>query len=151
MSGVLRSLFLVGVLLVHSRVASAQTFATTMVPTPPSTASGQGILTLGQDHTLSFDITISGLHGGEIEASLHGPAPAGSETPVLFRLPLGDSKIGRVGPLTSSQVEDLEAGLWYVRIHSSHHPDGEIQGQIRGALAVESDSWGSVKARYRGR
>jgi len=37
-----------------------------------------------------------------------------------------------VGPAYSiaNQISDLEGGLWYINIHSSVFPNGEIRGQI---------------------
>jgi len=155
MSSSLRCLFIAAMLLpACAGVATAQVFTTTMtpdqvVPPAPSTASGRGTLALEPNRMLSFDIMIAGLHGSETEASIHGPAPAGANAQVVFRLPLGDTKSGRVGPLTAAQVTELERGLWYVSIHTSHHGSGEIRGQIRGPVGVEPDTWGRVKAQYR--
>ncbi len=154
MSDTLRSWILAGTLLASAVPASAQEFTVSMtpeqvVPPTPSTASGQGTLRLEAGNMLSFAITLSGLHGSETGASVHGPAPAGANAGVLFSLPLGNSMTGKLGPLAPQQLADLEAGLWYIAIHSSHHPSGEIRGQIRNALAVEALGWGSVKRQYR--
>jgi hypothetical protein len=151
-----RSLMLACMLLARAGTAFSQSFATTItpeqvVPPTPSTATGQGTLALGAGNMLSFEITIAGLHGAETEASIHGPAPAGSNVGSLFFLPLGNSKTGSVGPLTAAQVADLQAGLWYVMIHTTHHGSGEIRGQIRGTLGVEPGTWGRIKELYSGR
>lgn len=155
MSAPLRSLFLAAMLLTACGGAAAGQVFTTLitpdqvVPPAPSTAWGRGSLTLDANNMLSFDITITGLHGSETEASIHAPAPAGANAGVVFRLPLGNTKSGRVGPLTAAQIAELEGGLWYVSIHTSHHASGEIRGQIRDPLGVEPDTWGRVKAQYR--
>jgi hypothetical protein len=44
-------------------------------------------------------------------------------------LPLG-SPSGLVAVLTQAQVNDLMAGLWYVNVHSTVFPAGEIRGQL---------------------
>ncbi len=33
--------------------------------------------------------------------------------------------------LTDAQIADLEAGKWYVNLHTAAHPAGEIRGQVR--------------------
>ncbi|MDB5871314.1 MAG: hypothetical protein JWQ07_756, partial [Ramlibacter sp.] len=33
--------------------------------------------------------------------------------------------------VTPAQAADLMAGLWYVNIHSTQFPGGEIRGQLR--------------------
>ncbi len=154
MSDTLRSWILAGTLIASAVPVSAQVFTVSMtpeqvVPPTPSTASGQGTLRLEAGNMLSFDITLGGLHGSETGAAVHGAAPAGANAGVLFGLPLGNSKTGRLGPLTPQQLADLEAGSWYIAIHSSHHPNGEIRGQIRSALAVETLAWEAVKRLYR--
>ena len=156
MSSTLRSLMLAGMLFACAAAASAQSLATSItpeqvVPPAPSTASGQGTFTLDVANMLSFEITIAGLHGAETQASIHGPAPAGANAGSLFLLPLGNSKTGSVGPLTAAQVADLQAGLWYVMIHTTHHGSGEIRGQIRGPLTVAPGTWGQMKGLYRDR
>ena len=156
MASALRSLTLAGLLLAQASAASGEVFLTTItpeqvVPPTPSTASGQGTFTLDAGNMLSFEITIAGLHGGETEASIHGPAPAGTNASPLLSLPLGNTKTGSLGPLTPAQVANLQAGLWYVLIHTTHHGSGEIRGQIRSPLAVEPGTWGRMKELYRGR
>lgn len=117
-------------------------------PPTPSTATGAGRLRLDAVRMLAFEIAFEGLHGAETAASIHGPARPGASAGVLFALPLGNRKSGTLGPLDSAQVADLDAGLWYVCIHSTHHPGGEIRGQILLAVSVAPDTWGGVKRRF---
>lgn len=156
MTSTLRPLMVAGMLLACAAAASAQSLATSItpeqvVPPTPSTASDQGTFTLDAANMVSFEIMIAGLHGVETQVSIHGPAPAGANAGSLFPLPLGYSKAGSVGPLTAAQVADLQAGLWYVMIHTTHHRSGEIRGQIRAPLAVVPGTWGQMKGLYRGR
>ena len=44
-------------------------------------------------------------------------------------LPLGSPKSGSA-TLEPEQVSQLLAGLWYINIHSTHSPGGEIRGQV---------------------
>ena len=150
----MRSLFVAALVLAPVGAASEQVFTTTMTPgqvVPPtsSTAFGTGTFRLDDRGVLSFEVTVEDLHGGETQASIHGPAPAGSNASVIFGLPLGSTKVGALGPLTATQMGELRAGSWYVVIHSTHHGNGEIRGQIASAVAVGTSTWSAVKARYR--
>lgn len=102
------------------------------------TGSGSGTFTLDTTaDTLTFDITFSGLSGTEIVAHIHGPAPPGVGAGILYDLPVGSPKLGTInlvdlpGPYTvADQKADLLTGLWYVNIHSTTFPGGEIRGQM---------------------
>ncbi len=94
------------------------------------TGSGTGTASLDPNtNTLSWDITFSGLSGAATAAHFHGPAPqcegAGIEIPIGSTSPIVGSAV-----LTTGQVDDLMAGLWYVNIHTGAHPSGEIRGQV---------------------
>ena len=103
-----------------------------MQPVPPtgSPGTGTGTVTLQPDGMLDFDIVFAGLLAPEIAAHFHGTAMPGQNAGVLFPLPLGSPKLGSVGPLSAQQQVDLQSGLWYVNIHSSQFPGGEIRGQV---------------------
>ena len=100
------------------------------VPPVNTPGSGSGIVTLQPSGMLDFNIVFSGLLAPEIAAHFHGPAPFGVIAGVQIPLPLGSPKIGSVGPLSATQQADLLAGLWYVNIHSTLYPGGEIRGQV---------------------
>ncbi len=124
------------------------------VPPNPGTATGLGCFVLNANNTLDYLISYVGLIGVEISSHIHGPAPVGINAGVQFPLPLGTPKIGTVGPLTALQVADLSDGLYYVNIHSTLYPGGEIRGQILTAgtpctVATEQSTWGTIKALYR--
>lgn len=147
------SLLLTGL---RTDLAAGQNYAATLtpdqeVPPTPSTATGTGSFAVDADDMLVFDVTVQGLHGAETACRIHGPAAPGATATPLFSLPLGGRKTGRVGPLTSAQRASLEAGLFYINVHTTHHANGEIRGQIRGVVAVEPESWTQVKARYAAR
>jgi CHRD domain len=44
----------------------------------------------------------------------------------IFNTPLSSQTVA----LTTAQETDLQAGLWYVNIHSALYPNGEIRGQL---------------------
>jgi hypothetical protein len=109
--------------------------------TPPvaTDAKGLGLFsldTVSGDFTFQIIFTPDLLHGSEIAAHIHGPAPVSVAAPVLFGLPLGTPKFGTIFGLTPAQQADLNAGLWYVNIHSTTFPGGEIRGQIIPGLPI---------------
>jgi hypothetical protein len=134
--------------------ASAQDYSAALdglqeVPPNASPASGSGLFNLDGDNVLTYNISFSGLVAPETGAHIHGPGSEGVNAPVVFSLPAGSPKIGFVGPLTAAQAADLNAGLYYVNIHSSTYPGGEIRGQILAtAVPVENSSWGAIKGLF---
>src|SRR5882757_7938027 len=114
-----------------------------------STGSGNvisgGIALQTTNSTLTFAIGygaaagFSNLTGPATAVSLNGPAPAGSNAPVLadlssFTFPAIDPTNGGVifGSivLTSEQSSNLLAGLNYIVIGTDSNTNGEIRGQI---------------------
>jgi len=108
------------------------------VPETNSNAFGVVFMTLEQDvGILSYSITYTDdkLVGTETATHFHAPANPDETAPVVFTVspdvsPLGSPKNGSVGPLTKKQINDLKKGLFYLNIHSSAFPDGEIRGQV---------------------
>lgn len=101
--------------------------------TPPTGSPGTGTGSFVLDtsaHTLTFNITFSGLSGAEIAAHIHGPAPKGTPAGVIFGLPAGSPKVGTWTGLTSTQEQQILDNLDYVNIHSTVNGGGEIRGQI---------------------
>ena len=108
--------------------------------TPPnsSTATGRASLLLSPDEkTARLSLTFSGLSSGQTDAHIHGPAVAGVSAPPVFPLPLGQLSDFSI-TLTSSQVQDLKNGLYYINVHSSNFPTGEIRGQFASSLSSVS-------------
>ena len=121
------------------------------VPANASPGTGLGCFTLQTTSVLDYDVAFSGLQGTENNAHIHGPAPAGQNAGVVFGFAPGSPKVGSFGPLTAQQVADLNAGLYYVNIHSTVFPGGELRGQIVSVAQpcttpVEQSTWGAVKA-----
>lgn len=112
------------------------------VPPTGSTRIGSGNLSLNStalDYTVAFSATAD----VPTDVAINGPANTASTAPVLFDLgapffivpnpPLLPWAVtGTINNLTSTQVNDLLAGLWYVHVFSSpsSYPGGEIRGQI---------------------
>lgn len=104
---------------------------------PPVETSASGTANLTYDpatHVLTWDITYSGLSAGATMAHFHGPAAAGANGPVTVWLShkgsAADSPIKGEATLTPEQAEQFTAGQWYVNVHTSAHPAGEIRGQV---------------------
>src|SRR6185369_5326379 len=108
--------------------------------TPPnnSTATGSATLLLSPDEkTARVSLTFAGLSSGQTDTHIHGPAAPGVSAPAIFPLPLGQVSDFSI-TLTASQVQDLKNGLFYINVHSSNFPTGEIRGQFATSLSAAS-------------
>lgn len=95
-----------------------------------STATGSGTLTYDDvSNLLDWNIGFSGLLGTETISHFHGPAAPGVDAAPQITLPLGSPKIGNA-VLTATQEAQLLGELWYVNVHSTVAPAGEIRGQL---------------------
>ena len=110
---------------------------------PPNASMGSGMATVTVDdvsNSLCWDISWSGMTGPATGMHFHGPAMAGVSAGVQVN-------IGAISGLTSPsmgctvitalQVTDLQNDLWYINIHSSAFPGGEIRGQVVETTPVE--------------
>jgi hypothetical protein len=71
--------------------------------------------------------------GTESGAHIHGPAPIGvGGAGIQVALAAGSPKTGSA-TLNATQMNDLKAGLYYINIHSTGCPGGEIRGQLTDA------------------
>ncbi|HWQ13225.1 MAG TPA: CHRD domain-containing protein [Roseiflexaceae bacterium] len=92
-------------------------------------AEGVGTFTLSADRTaLSYRISFSGLSSGQTGAHIHSGA-IGTDGDIVFPLANG-SPISGTLTLTDTQTSDLLTGLYYVNVHTTTNPGGEIRGQI---------------------
>lgn len=102
--------------------------------TPPndSKATGEAKVNLEPaKHWISWTVSYSGLSGPAMAAHFHGPAKAGEAAGV--ELPITGamtSPLKGATTISDAQMKDLEAGLWYVNIHTEKHPGGEIRAQL---------------------
>src|SRR5262245_45823537 len=119
---------------------------------PPATAStgsgneiGSGISFDTSTSTLSFSIGygsangFSNLTGPATAMHIHGPAPTGTNAPVLipldpYHVPAADPTNGGTITgsvvLTPAQAADLLNSLDYVNIHTTAFPGGEVRAQL---------------------
>jgi CSLREA domain-containing protein len=100
------------------------------VPAVTTTATGFGRVDLNQAETqITANMTFSGLSSAQTAAHIHGAAPVGVNAPVLFNL--GTGQITNLNfAVTPAQVAQLKAGMFYLNIHTSNFPGGEIRGQV---------------------
>jgi len=84
---------------------------------------------------LDWNITYSGLTGTPTVSHFHGPALPGQNAGVEVDIVAnsgGSIQSPMIGSatITDPQENDLLAGLWYINIHSTVNPGGEIRGQV---------------------
>ena len=118
------------------------------VPANNSSGSGSCMVTLNQTQT-QFTVTCNyrNLTSNAVGAHIHDNGPVGVNSPIRFDFSFTGGTIGTIGPLvfntTPAQVADLRANRWYVNIHTSNFPGGEIRGQVkRSTVAADYDGDG---------
>jgi hypothetical protein len=101
---------------------------------PPHAVPGKGMAmaTLDTDtKTFTYKVDYSDLTGPAIAAHFHGPAAPGvNAPPVVFIKPSAPSPLTGTATLTDAQIADLNAGKWYVNVHTAANKGGEIRGQV---------------------
>ncbi len=100
--------------------------------TPPNSSKGTGDATLTYNKdTKIFSIVVT-YSGVTATASHIHKGPVGVVGDVIFPFPAPiKSPINYTSPiLTASQDSALNADLYYVNVHSTIFPDGEIRGQL---------------------
>ena len=106
---------------------------------PPSGSPGSGHADVTYDkttHTLSWTITYSGLDSQVIMVHFHGPAvPSDHTAPIQVWIASGMTAVVQ-SPLRNwtiiapYQEADLMSGHWFIRIHTTAHPQGALRGQL---------------------
>jgi hypothetical protein len=123
-------------LLLSSGIVQAEQikFKATLAPGPGITSSGKGTAMATLDTAtkmLTWDVDYSGLSGAATAAHIHGPADPGANAPIA--VPFNGSLASPIkgsSALTDAQIQQLEAGKWYVNIHTDANKGGEIRGQL---------------------
>ena len=124
-------------------VVSAQTFTfeaflTGLGENPPNASPASGFGTVIYDASLT-NITVdenwSGLTAPATASHIHGPAGVGTNAAVIFVLSGVPAATAGAIPeqafsITPAQVVDLFNGLYYMNVHTSTFPGGEIRGQL---------------------
>ncbi len=112
------------------------------VPPVVTTATGTVTATL-QGNTLTITGSYSGLSGPATAAHIHGPASTTQTAGVLVQLTVTEGSTPGSGTISGESTEltgqglttqfvrnDLEAGLYYINVHTTANPAGEIRGQL---------------------
>jgi len=95
----------------------------------PGTAAGWVELDT-QTNTIQWSIIFSDLTSPPTEAHFCGPAIPGEIAGVQVTLdPSANPMIGST-TITDEQENDLLNNLWYLNIHTTQYPAGEIRGQV---------------------
>ncbi|MBX0333974.1 CHRD domain-containing protein [Pontibacter sp. HSC-14F20] len=107
---------------------------------PAVTTNGFGSLTATYDRstrvlTYNFSWTLGSADDNTSAIHFHGPALATESAPVVIPIenhPTSHtgSMTGTTRELTQTEEEQLLDGKWYLNIHSSTYPDGELRGQL---------------------
>lgn len=105
------------------------------VPTVNSSATGQGIMALNANATgVDYRIRVKDLEHSTM-AHIH-QAPTGVNGPIIVPLFNGVGTFDEANPISGTApvntpiVFNLLAGNYYVNVHTSHVPSGEIRGQL---------------------
>jgi CHRD domain len=126
--------FLVVFLVWSAAQAEQINFKAELAPAPGVSSSGKGTATASLDtntKTLTWTVDYSGLSGPATAAHIHGPADPGANAGIV--VPFSGnlaSPIKGSATLTDAQIAQLEAGKWYVNIHTEANKPGEIRGQL---------------------
>jgi hypothetical protein len=101
---------------------------------PPTTSTGTGTADIDYDKAtkkLTWKLTYQGLSGPATAGHFHGPAEPGKNAGVAVAIPNATSSpVEGSATLTDAQAADLEAGKYYVNVHTAANPGGEIRGQV---------------------
>jgi hypothetical protein len=126
--------FLAVVLVWSTAQAEQINFKADLAPAPGVSSSGKGTATGSLDtntKTLTWTVDYSGLSGPATAAHIHGPADPGANAGIVVPF-TGNlaSPIKGSATLTDAQIAQLEAGKWYVNIHTEANKPGEVRGQL---------------------
>jgi CHRD domain len=118
----------------HHEGEGARCFGATLdgaQETPPVTTDATGVAKIflgGRMRTMLFyKVKVTGLSGPVIAAHIHVGAP-GVPGDVLYPLDIKD--LTGFLMIKPADVANLEAGNYYVNVHTEKNPTGEIRGQI---------------------
>jgi hypothetical protein len=105
------------------------------VPPNASTGKGRAEFVLNPaTKELTWTVTWEGLTGDAVAAHVHGPADKGANAGVQVQLGVQGtppkSPLTGKATLTDAQIADLNAGKYYVNIHTAMNKGGEIRGQV---------------------
>ncbi len=101
---------------------------------PANASTGTGSADVSYDtatKVLTWTVTFDGLTGPATAAHFHGPAEAGKNAGVVVLIGNNPASPAKgTATLTDAQATDLQAGHWYVNVHTAANRGGEIRGQV---------------------
>jgi hypothetical protein len=113
------------------------------VPANASPGFGAAVVTYDNvSNELSWNITFAGLTTGATASHFHGPAAPGVNAGVQVTIPLGlfagmtSGNLIGMATISEAQESQLLSELWYINIHTSTFPGGEIRGQVLNAAVI---------------
>jgi hypothetical protein len=114
--------------------ADQMKFKADLAPAAGIASQGKGMATASLDtatKVLTWTVDYSGLSGPATAAHIHGPADPGANAGVVVPF-TGNlaSPIKGSATLTDAQMAQLEAGKWYINVHTDANKGGEIRGQL---------------------
>lgn len=113
--------------------AKLPSYKATLAPGAGITSSGKGAGEFTLDpatKALTYTVTFEGLTGPALMAHIHGPADPGANAGVVAPLSGTTSPMTGSVTLTDAQITELNAGKYYVNVHTGANRGGEIRGQI---------------------
>lgn len=118
---------------VASAAAAGMALGAKLAPGAGITSTGTGTATFSLDaatKVLTYNVTYAGLSGPATAAHIHAAAAAGGNGPPVVPFANAASPITGTVTLTDAQIADLNAGKWYVNVHTAANRGGEIRGDI---------------------
>jgi len=127
-------LAIAGPALAHIAEGTVTLSAADEVPAPsgvPANAGGTATLTVEEDKTVVYDVTVQNLTGPALFAHIHEAFP-GVAGGILFTFTkTSDTTFaGTTTALTDDQLGKLLSGAYYVNVHTTQNLAGEVRGQI---------------------
>lgn len=106
------------------------------VPTNASTASGVAYVLVDPSlNSITASVFFTGLSGNATGAHIHGPAAPGTNAAIVFDFGAPPSATSgginnRGFTVTPTQLQTFKDGQFYMNVHSTAFPGGEIRGQL---------------------
>ena len=152
-------LALAAAVVAHPAAAQEVKFMADLQPAEGVDSQGMGMADVTVDTeamTVTWTMMAEGLTGEAGAAHFHGPATPEETAPPVIDMtvdgtdeteePVAQDILEGRADLTEEQLADLEAGLYYINVHTAEYPDGEIRGQVMEGEADMSAMGGDASA-----
>jgi CHRD domain len=133
LASVVASGLLMGGCMMAPEAPKLPSYSATLAPGAGITSMGKGAGTFTLDPAtkgLTYTVTFEGLTGPATVAHIHGPAEPGANAGPVAPLAGTTSPLTGAATLTDAQIAELNAGKYYVNVHTGANRGGEIRGQI---------------------